>query len=532
MSDALTSAVKAWCTVLGEENVSIDRQRRLSAATATFPTTQQVPAILRPADRQQVQECLRIANRFTIPVYPISSGKNWGYGSAVPVETNCAVLDLSRLDQIVDYDDQLGFVTIEPGVTQRKLYDFLHEKGGKFWMDATGASEACSIIGNTLERGFGHTPYSDHLAHACALEVVLPSGDCLHTGLSRFSNARAKRVYRWGLGPYIDGLFTQSGLGIVTQMTVWLMPAPEYFQTYFFSIEEDGALEELIDALLPLRLKGTINSAVHIGNTYRVLSSIQQYPWKEAEGRTPLPQRVLEQLGERWDFGAWNGSGALYGARREVAESRRQIKKALKGKVKKLRFIDDKSLNRAELLQYPLKFLLRVDVPEMLKLVRPVHNMMKGIPTDKIIASTYWRKKGAVPTSMDPNRDRCGLIWCSPISPTSGKHARLMANTATETLLKYGFEPGMTMTLLTERSLENVISIAYDRDVEGEDERAMACHRELLNRLTQEGFYPYRLGTHSMKSLPPTEETYATFQTMLKKTLDPNGILAPGRYEA
>ena len=70
-------------------------------------------------------------------------------------------------------------------------------------MDATGASPDCSIIGNTMERGFGHTPMGDHCGNACAFEVVLPTGECIDTGFARFPGARQERsaggvwVPRW-----------------------------------------------------------------------------------------------------------------------------------------------------------------------------------------------------------------------------------------------------------------------------------------------------------------------------------------------
>ena len=69
-----------------------------------------------------------------------------------------------------------------PGVTQEQLFSFLKERNSKLWMDSTGASPRCSLIGNTMERGFGHTPYGDHFAHTCGLEVVLPDGEVIETG--------------------------------------------------------------------------------------------------------------------------------------------------------------------------------------------------------------------------------------------------------------------------------------------------------------------------------------------------------------
>ena len=155
---------------------------------------------MRPGNRDEVQSVVRIANRFRVPIYPFSTGKNWGYGSRVPV-TDGVLLDLGRLNRILDFDESLAYVTLEPGVTQRQLFAFLRDRGSRLWMDATGASPDCSIIGNTLERGFGHTPMGDHCSNVCGLEVVLPTGDCIDTGFARFPSARTGALSRWGIGP-------------------------------------------------------------------------------------------------------------------------------------------------------------------------------------------------------------------------------------------------------------------------------------------------------------------------------------------
>src|ERR1700760_348127 len=99
-------------------SVTADRNEAClrEAETATFSTRQTIPFILRPHSREEVQECLREANRTGIPVYPVSSGKNWGYGSRVPPVDHCALLDLSALNRILDYNERLGYVTVEPGV--------------------------------------------------------------------------------------------------------------------------------------------------------------------------------------------------------------------------------------------------------------------------------------------------------------------------------------------------------------------------------------------------------------------------------
>lgn len=527
LENALTDLSKA----IGAENVIVNGKTCSEYQTATFATQQTIPAVIRPGNRDEVQECLRIANLHRTPIYPISTGKNIGYGSRVPAADGNIVMELSRLDKIVEYNDKLGYVTLQPGVTQRILCNFLQENHSKFWMDATGAPMDHSIIGNIAERGFGHTPYGDHFGHVSGMEIVLPNGDCIHTGQGRFSGAKATPIYRWGLGPFVDGLFTQSNLGIITQITVWLMPAPPYSQSFYFSLDKYEDLAVTIDVLRPLFLDGTIKSAMHIANDHKVLSSFQRYPWDKANGQTPLPDQVLHDLGKSWDFGAWNAAGALYGTRQEVALKRRKIKRKLRNlPIKKLRFLDDFMLNIADKLQRPLKWILRLDLPEMMKVLKPVYNLTKGVPSDDFVPSLYWRKPYGARQTVNPEYDRCGLMWIAPIAPTDGKYAEEIWLITKSVFTRFGFEPAISITLLTERAMDSIISITYDRDIPGEDEKAMLCHDELLKKLTARGYFPYRLGVQSMDKLPDPEESYKIFLTAIKKALDPYNILAPGRY--
>lgn len=525
-----SSALTAWEKLLSTENVIQTEELLQDAATATYATSQTIEAILRPTSTEQVSECLKIAHNYGIAVYPISGGKNWGYGSRVPTADGCVLLDLSKLNQIVDFNEDLAYATVEPGVTQQQLYQFLQAKKSQLWLDCTGSSPHSSLIGNVVERGFGHTPYGDRFAQVCGLEVVLPTGETIHTGFGRFANARTAQVYRWGVGAYLDGLFTQSNFGVVTKMTIWLMPAPEYFQAFYFSVKSDSELPALINVLRPLRLNGTIKSAVHIGNSYKVLSAIRQYPWQETNGITPLPPETMDYFAQSWDFGAWNGSGGLYGTKKQVAQARRLIKKALKGKVRKLQFIDDTMLKLAQIVAKQYQQVTKLNLPEMLKIIKPVYGLMKGIPTATQLKSTYWRKKAAPTEEMNPDQDGCGLIWCAPVAPLEGNCAQEINSITQGIFTKHGFEPLISLTLLTERCLGCILTITYDRNLPGEDAKAMACYDELLQALTNSGYYPYRLGIHSMEMLTHGEESYQNLLNKLKTAIDPKNILAPGRY--
>ncbi len=522
-------ALQEWRSVVGSENVLTAPVELRAAERTTFATSQQIPAIIRPADRAQVQDCMRIANRWGRPVYPISGGRNWGYGSKVPTADGCALLDLGRMNRILDFDENLGYVTVEPGVTQAQLQAFLAEHKSNLWMDSTGASPHCSLVGNTLERGFGHTPYGDHFAHSCALEVVLPQGEVIETGFGRFASPHAAPLFRWGVGPVLDGLFSQSNFGVVTRMTIWLMPAPEYFQAYFFQCPDHRDLLPLIDALRPLRMNGTIRSSSHIANDYKVLSALYQYPWDRTAGRTPLEEPLMKTMRGELRIGAWNGSGALYGTKAQVREARRLLRGVLKGKATRLQFLDDRKLELAERFARIYQLVSGWDLKRTLAVLRPVYGLMKGIPTAHPLASTYWRKTTPPPEDMDPDRDGCGLLWCSPVAPNDGRHAERIVAIASECMLRHTFEPMISITVLTDRTLSCILALEYDRDVPGEDERAITCYHELLDLLAAQGYYSYRLSIAGMSTLGESG-TYQHLLSALKHLLDPNQVLSPGRY--
>src|SRR5215469_7497548 len=118
---------------------------------------------------------------------------------------------------------------------------------------------------------------------------------------------------------------------------------------------------------------------------------------------------------------------------------------------------------------------------------------MKGIPTDHPLFSAYWRKRTKPREPMNPDRDACGLLWCSPIARNTGTDALRVTSLASRCILSHGFEPVISLTVLTDRTLSCIVSITYDREVAGEDEKAAACYSDLLATLGAQGYYSYRL---------------------------------------
>jgi 4-cresol dehydrogenase (hydroxylating) len=115
------------------------------------------------------------------------------------------------------------------------------------------------------------------------------------------------------------------------------------------------------------------------------------------------------------------------------------------------------------------------------------------------------------------------------VAPLEGGHAERLTAISSDVLLAHGFEPLISITLVTERAITCVVSISYDRDVPGEDARALVCYHALLDALTAAGYYSYRLGIQAMDR-PSPPDSAAPLLARLKQACDPNGVLAPGRY--
>jgi 4-cresol dehydrogenase (hydroxylating) flavoprotein subunit len=533
----INKAIETWKLLLGDQYVQNDEESSKNAESATFKTAQKVPAIIRPGNRAEVQAALKVANDFETPVYPLSTGRNWGLGSRVPVE-DAVLMDLSRMNKILDYNEEMAYVTIEPGVTCRDLFHFLLSKKSRLMVSLTGSTPDASVVGNVMERGHSKGQYGDRYANVCGLEVVLPTGECIHSGFERFEGAKAGKVNRWGVGPILEGLFTQSNLGVVTKLTLWLQPFPAVMQTVFFSVNDERKLPGLVDSLRELRLGGLIRSSVSLLNDYRVQSELGQYPWHRTEGKTPLSKEILEEMKiintgmPEWG-GVWNGETALYSMTSEQAESDwKTLQQLLGPRVDKIVFHQVTRESMFQLIERAMDNSTGLIQRDRISYVESRMLGFLGIPLNGSVPIAYWKKRFPTPKrDLNPDRDKCGIIWCSPTVSFRGEDIEEASQIIRDTMLAYNLEPNLCLNGVTDRSIDITAAIIFDREVAGEDDKAIACYNEMLRKLCLKGHVPYRLTVHSMDALLTESSDNKEILKRLKVSLDPKKILAPGRYE-
>jgi 4-cresol dehydrogenase (hydroxylating) len=496
-------AIAAWSRAVGARHVDVQDDELRRAEAATFATSQNVSAILRPGNRDEVQDCVRIANTFRISLFPISGGKNWGYGSRVPTRSGSVLLDLGRLNKILNFDESLGYVTIQPGVTFKQLDQFLKKKRSRLYANSTGSTVDSSPLANAIERGLGRGPHADRFANTCALRVVLADGRLISTGFAGFSGAATAHLHRHGIGPSLDGLFSQSNLGVVVELTMWLAPRPRFNDELQASVKSSAALGRTIDAARSLFQSGVLRSPFKVFNEYRILSLMTRYPWGLAENKTPLSKARARMLLETVGVPPWTVSAFIGHESLADRKARRAlITKSLHASCTSLRF--GPTATNAN------------------------HTAFRS--SDDDIPATYWRKLRAPNKRLDPDADRCGVIFVAPVVPLTGKDVTAAVDIIEREAFAAKLEPMIGISVLDPRVAYVVAPIFFDRDAAGEDRRARKCADRMLSALVAKGYYPYRLGLQSMELMRMARER-DSFASSLKSLLDPNRILAPGRYD-
>ena len=175
-------------------------------------------ALAFPLSTEEVSALLRYAHEHRVPVTPRGAGTNL-VGSTVPLEGGI-ILDLSRMDRVLELDEDTMTVTVEPGMLLQDLQAYV-EARGLFYPPDPG-EKASSIGGNisTNAGGMRAVKYGVTRDYVRGLEVVLADGTVMQVGGKQVKDASGLSLKHLLIG-------SEGTLAVITKCLLRLLPRPE-----------------------------------------------------------------------------------------------------------------------------------------------------------------------------------------------------------------------------------------------------------------------------------------------------------------
>jgi 4-cresol dehydrogenase (hydroxylating) len=533
-----TAALEALRDALGADHVCTRPAELDQYSRCTIPWQSRCSAVVFPGSAHEVSAVLKLAARFGLQVWPFSGGRNWGYSTTLAPNDGAVVMLLHRMNRILEVNDELAYAVLEPGVTYEQLNAHLKQHGHRLWVDCIDGTSQGSVIGNALDRGVGETPYGDHFGNLCGMEVVLPNGDIVPIG-GDDHGPKTWHLHKWGVGPYLEGMFTQSNFGVVTRAGVWLMPQPEAYNSWVFEVKDDSHVPQVIDTFRELALQGIVNTKLHMINDMVSLTVVMQRIDQHRPGGGHLTPEEVAELRRTYGVSAMTCAGGIYGTAAQVRLQRRILKRALCAHGRLL-FISDRLLAVLEtvLAQAWKRPWLKAVVErlggaslQVLDSSPHVHRILQGIPSDYFVKHAYYRSKQRRPDkAINPARDGCGVIWFAPILPFTSHDVMPFMARARQRFEEAGLDFWVAILLMNPRSVTCLMNILYDKDDAAESRRAAELYAALVADMRAASYQQYRAGLLAWPGLYADAAPVARLNDSLKQALDPNNILAPGRY--
>ncbi|MEW6186100.1 MAG: FAD-linked oxidase C-terminal domain-containing protein [Thermodesulfobacteriota bacterium] len=222
--------VKALEKIVGPENVTDRDTDRICYAYDATQIQAWPDGVVFPGSAREIAQIVGLANRHHLPLVPRGAGSGMSGGS-VPIQGGL-VLVLLRMNRIKHIDKGNFLAVVEPGVITRDFQETV-EAQGLFYPPDPSSSSFSTLGGNLAECAGGGRAikYGVTRDYVLGLEVVLPTGEIIKTGVQT-----AKGVVGYDLTRLLVG--SEGTLGIITEMTLKLIPLPEARQTILAFFDE------------------------------------------------------------------------------------------------------------------------------------------------------------------------------------------------------------------------------------------------------------------------------------------------------
>lgn len=270
------SQLEELTSLVGAEQVRTDQETRQTYGQDESLAKPCMPeAVVSPVNAEQVQAIVQWANRWTVPLIPVSSGPPRFRGDTVPT-LGGVVLDLQNMKKIVRIDRKNRVCLVEPGLTFGELLPELAKEGLRPNMPLHPRANK-SVVASVLEREPPLIPrYQwDASDPMCCMEVIFGTGDLFWTGEAAGPGSLEKQwehggAQKFPLGPHqvdyhrlIQG--AQGTMGIVTWASMKCEVLPEKWKLLRFSADR-------LDTLIPFVYKVI---RYDIGDEILILNNLQ-----------------------------------------------------------------------------------------------------------------------------------------------------------------------------------------------------------------------------------------------------------------
>lgn len=455
-------------------------------------------AVVEPTSTEEVQEIVRIANEFEVPVWPHSQGRNNGYGGPSPAERGSIQISFRKMNRVLEINEKLAYAVVEPGVRWFDLYQAIEDAGYDLVLSVPDLGWG-SPIGNSLDNGVTYHQYGSDFQALNGLEVVLPDGSLLRTGMGAMPGNPTWHLYKRGLGPVLDGLFIQSNLGIVVRAGVWLKRKPEAYVALSLVLGTDAELEQGVEALRELRLEGVLEG---VPSMYATLTAAPQLLDDDVLPPGLLSEDQIQEIADTTGIGRWAVRSAVWGRRKTVEDRIARIREVWE------------AIPNARVDVSPIY--AKEDYPT---LTNSAEMIQAGIPTMQLLDAT------------PPN---FGHIGFSPIVPMTGEAVREAYSQMKLRIEEAGVNFLGGLLVINERSCVIVTGVPFDTTNKEQAEGAFRAVRRLVEELGEQGYGEYRAHLDFMDLAQEQyrfgDHAYRRFVETIKDAVDPNGVLLPGRH--
>ncbi len=235
-------------------------------------------AVVKPMDEHEVASIIRLCHQEKVPV-TVRGGGTGLAGGCVP----CAggiVLSMELMNRVIDADRANHTITVEAGVTMRKLYEEVQQMSLYF---PPHPGDEGAFIGGAVAANAGGAravKYGTVRRFVRGLQVVLADGEILDLGGKMIKSSTGYHLIELMIG-------SEGTLGVITRVTLGLLPPVGSIQTLlapFGTVEQAiGAVPAMLDlGIIPCAVEFIEHSVVHC--VERLLNKT----WPAHEGKASL----------------------------------------------------------------------------------------------------------------------------------------------------------------------------------------------------------------------------------------------------